>query len=357
MNSPRSVDNYFTEDYIRSAVHITSVLLRELLQFFSARNAVLSKKVARSPRKMKTSWATGLFVVFLAARLADSRPLGDVEDSVTHERVRRSDSILGEFAQDAGILNEGRKYLSTPADMQYPYAYYLHITSADVPLKDCKALRDEDTDGTLVSGLYKVFPGDSEGEFTTFCDMQLSDGTGGWTVIQRRVDGTTSFDRTWAEYMNGFGDLNGNFWLGLRKIQRITEMPGTYELFIGLMDKDGDVAFARYKSFYLAGPTYILMLGPLDESSTVTDDSLKEHNMQPFSTKDNDNDDYSGNCAQSFKGGWWYKHCLYVNLNGEYVASGVAPYNAGGIQWQHWDELGLGYKVAVATIMAVRRVS
>ena len=52
-----------------------------------------------------------------------------------------------------------------------------------------------------------------------------------------------------------------------------------------------------------------------------------------FTTKDNDNDQYSGgNCAISFKSGWWYKNCFYSNLNGRYGDDR----NSKGINWQTW---------------------
>ena len=33
-------------------------------------------------------------------------------------------------------------------------------------------------------------------------------------MIQRRVDGSVDFYRDWFEYDNGFGHLEGEFWLG-----------------------------------------------------------------------------------------------------------------------------------------------
>jgi len=33
-------------------------------------------------------------------------------------------------------------------------------------------------------------------------------------VIQRRINASLDFDRSWTEYRYGFGDVDGNFWLG-----------------------------------------------------------------------------------------------------------------------------------------------
>ena len=44
----------------------------------------------------------------------------------------------------------------------------------------------------------------------------------GWTLIERRQDGSVDFYRTWDEYRDGFGDLEGEFWLGNEHIYQIT---------------------------------------------------------------------------------------------------------------------------------------
>lgn len=56
-----------------------------------------------------------------------------------------------------------------------------------------------------------------------FCDMETNGG--GWTVIQRRKIGLTSFNRDWKQYKKGFGSIRGDFWLGNDHIFRLTRQP------------------------------------------------------------------------------------------------------------------------------------
>ena len=61
-----------------------------------------------------------------------------------------------------------------------------------------------------------------------YCDTLTAGG--GWTVIQRRQDGSVDFlNRGWLEFEEGFGELTGEFWYGLRSIHCLTSN-GKWEL-------------------------------------------------------------------------------------------------------------------------------
>jgi hypothetical protein len=113
--------------------------------------------------------------------------------------------------------------------------------------------------GTRYDGVYTINP-DGLGSFQVRCDMQ-TDG-GGWTVFQRRQDASVDFYRGWQDYKNGFGDLNGNFWLGLDEIHRLTKS-GQNFLRVDLMDWTNETAYAKYGSFSVASESdgYRLDLG------------------------------------------------------------------------------------------------
>ena len=85
---------------------------------------------------------------------------------------------------------------------------------------------------------------------------------GGWTVFQRRLDGSVDFFRGWQDYKNGFGNLNGEFWLGLDKINRLTTATQN-ELRIDMEDTSGNTKYAEYDLFAVTSEQqkYQLSLG------------------------------------------------------------------------------------------------
>ena len=178
-------------------------------------------------------------------------------------------------------------------------------------LSDCSDLLKS---GHTQSGLYSVNP-DGRGRFTVYCDMR-TDG-GGWTVFQRRQDGSVDFYREWNDYKAGFGQLTAEFWLGNDKIHRLTASRPS-SLRVELEDWSGVKARAKYGKFNIGDEQaqYRLEVGSY---SGTAGDSLTYHNNMAFTTKDSDNDRYSSNCALRYKGAWWYNSCHYANLNGQYL--------------------------------------
>ena len=81
--------------------------------------------------------------------------------------------------------------------------------------------------------------------FQVYCDQENYGG--GWTVFQRRVDGSENFYRDWQTYKHGFGELERNFWLGNDNIHRLTLTK--HELLLDLHSENDDHAFVLYKSF------------------------------------------------------------------------------------------------------------
>ena len=252
------------------------------------------------------------------------------------------------MADEKGILNEECKYTHNICAQIIIIMLCYYFLRTGIPLYDCEEIYEA---GSTKSGLYRIDPG-GLGDFTVFCDMELLGG--GWTVIQRRVDGSKSFDKPWKFYRNGFGDFGGNFWLGLNKIKRITDMK-TYELYIGLEDQEfSDTAWTRYGSFSLGSESeethYKLHISDYYSNSTAGD-ALSFHSEQSFSTPDKDNDAHlDKHCSKEFKGGWWFKDCHESNLNGVWYANGDPSRSDNeGIVWQTWQSSSLK-----TSVMAIR---
>jgi len=97
------------------------------------------------------------------------------------------------------------------------------------------------------SGVYNVsnFCGECGYWADGYCDA--ISGGGGWLVIQRRIQKySTDFHRKWDDYENGFGDLNKEFWYGLRPIHCLTNT-GTWELRIDFTFTNGTKSYMQYK--------------------------------------------------------------------------------------------------------------
>ncbi|XP_052077181.1 fibrinogen-like protein A isoform X2 [Mytilus californianus] len=200
------------------------------------------------------------------------------------------------------------------------------------PAKDCT----EHEKYNKKSGVYNISPGNSK-YLEVYCDM-TTDG-GGWSIIQRHFDGTVDFQRTWAEYENGFGNVEGEYWLGNKHIHHMTSS-GKYELRIDLTDNENVKKYAAYKQFSIgdAASKYKLSVG---KYSGNAGDSMNYHNGKLFSATDQDNDQNSGDCTDG-SGPWWHGSCATSGLNRKFSSS---------LYWNY-----LPGQTAKTSVMMIRRI-
>ncbi|KAL9985715.1 hypothetical protein ACROYT_G008153 [Oculina patagonica] len=249
-------------------------------------------------------------------------------------------------AANKEIKNMLKKVQKQLARMQNDIDVIKGKKNATKAKKNCAELYKS---GERISDVYTIDP-DGSGAFDVFCDQTTAGG--GWTVFQKRIDGSVDFYRGWADYKRGFGNLNGEFWLGLDKIHRLTKTTKN-RLRVDLKDTAGKTAYAEYDMFAVTSERtkYQLSLGTY---SGKAGDSLSGHRGYPFSTKDQDNDVYSGgNCAVMYKGAWWYTKCHGSNLNGVYHHGAHKSY-ADGVNWHAWKGYHYSAKRAEMKIKPVK---
>nr|XP_015222248.1 PREDICTED: ficolin-1-like isoform X3 [Lepisosteus oculatus] len=241
--------------------------------------------------------------------------------------------------------------------------------------KNCVQLRDS---GHSLTGWYTVYTPACQ-RVTVLCDMDTDQG--GWLVFQKRVDGSVNFFRNWKSYRDGFGSQLSEFWLGNENIHQLTRTglsprqslsvsclppsllvwrcftsilstllcpwPGAHELRVDLEDFEGGAAHAQYSSFQLQDESqnYRLLLGAF--AGGEAGDSLSVHGNHSFTTFDRDNDASDSNCANSYRGAWWYGSCHSSNLNGLYLKGAhlSKESHATGINWK----TGKGYRYSYRT--------
>ena len=164
-------------------------------------------------------------------------------------------------------------------------------------------------------------------------------GNGGWTVIQRRKDGSINFTRSWDDYAFGFGNPNTEYWFGNDNIYRMTNY-ANYSLRVDLWDWDDNHVYALYDYFRIDGEKESYRLKVKGYSGNAGDALSGYHDNMKFSTIDNDNDDWYLSCARKDQSGWWFKSCGFASLNGVYVQGGqasIAPDGViKGVIWYNW---------------------
>uniref|UniRef100_A0A4W5RH59 Fibrinogen gamma chain n=1 Tax=Hucho hucho TaxID=62062 RepID=A0A4W5RH59_9TELE len=244
--------------------------------------------------------------------------------------------------------------------------------------KDCQDIANK---GAKTSGLYYVKPLKAKEQFLVYCEI---DSFGrGFTVLQRRRDGSVDFNKDWIQYKEGFGYLSPDdttdFWLGNEKMHLLsTQSSIPYVLRIELTDWVGNKKYADYAMFKV-GPevdmyrlTYAYYFGGdagdafdgFDFGDDPSDKFYTSHNGMQFSTSDKDNDKFQGNCAMQDGSGWWMNRCHAAHLNGKYYQggkytekdTGESGYD-NGIIWATWHSRWYSMKETTMKIIPTNRIT
>ena len=150
------------------------------------------------------------------------------------------------------------------------------------------------------------------------------------------MDDSVSFERNWDEYVAGFGNVNGNFWLGLEAIHDLTTTC-PMSLQIDVVPFHLPAVSIPYLQFQVgdAASEYLLTITSDTTRYNTLYNSLNFHSGMKFSTYDRDNDDGGSiHCAERFKAGWWFRSCIGLHLNGVY---------AGDSRERDFETMRMGY--------------
>ncbi|XP_041467362.1 angiopoietin-related protein 1-like [Lytechinus variegatus] len=193
---------------------------------------------------------------------------------------------------------------------------------------DCQSAYDA---GHRENGIYQVCfitsDGVHKGPYSVFCTNDYYFPFG-WLVIQRRYDGSVSFERSWDDYKHGFGNLSTEFWLGNELIHELTSLVN-YRLRIEMVHENGTTSHSKYQRFRVEDEGSGYRLHVLRYDGGDAGDAFGLHDGYSFSTIDRDNDQLPGNkssCARLKGAGWYrglYPDCGHVSFNMRRMENGT----------------------------------
>ena len=135
-------------------------------------------------------------------------------------------------------------------------------------------------------------------------------------MIHQHLEDNLDWRLPWADYKNGFGSIEGSFWLGLEKMHLLTSSQ-PYRLRVEVQQEGSNLWFsAEYWIFTVGDEASEYRLYVDGYSGDASPEWLASvHSGMNFTTYDQDNDlDYFSNCAVAWDGGWWHNVCFKICL-------------------------------------------
>ncbi|XP_070188452.1 fibrinogen C domain-containing protein 1-A-like [Littorina saxatilis] len=220
----------------------------------------------------------------------------------------------------------------------------------------CERIMADCTEGVISGtvkqkGVYNIQPALASSPFPVFCRKleKLSR-----TRIFYREDPAVSFNRSWSEYRDGFGDLSGDHWLGLEKLHLLTASK-SYGLRFSMKPPNSTASYSFFEDFVLSDEAsgYSFTVGTFKSDKLAN--CLDGQQGAPFSAYDVDNDDNSTfNCALQYGGGWWFKgeNCSLCSPMGPILP----PFDGmrkGVLGESFWSGFGDGYPFPITMYLVV----
>ncbi|EAU76167.2 AGAP010762-PA, partial [Anopheles gambiae str. PEST] len=242
-NIPNS--SFIDAEYQRIAAR-----LDDLQKTLTEIKLAMNEDRAATERKLPDEKKAISFGEFVLAEKADqklagvTRTISQLEKTMNHSLAKQQtqlNQMLTEqtvHAKQKKMRQEIQKLVSKNDLARFRVSSGLYLQS--ISSRSCKEEPSKE------SGKYILQPTEKDEPFLGYCEQTAFGG--GWLVFQYRYDGSVDFYRNWTEYRDGFGSMDGEFWLGLEQLHRLTAAR-KHELLVELKDFDGNYKYARYEEF------------------------------------------------------------------------------------------------------------